>query len=117
MKKITLNSNPCLTCGVCCTHFRVSFYFGEVDSQPGGFVPQHRVIPISPFRVAMKGTELGFGRCNALTGQIGLNIGCEIYDIRPNVCREFPVFIDNKINPECNRLRLKNNMEELVVLS
>ncbi|MEG6657786.1 YkgJ family cysteine cluster protein, partial [Pseudomonas aeruginosa] len=24
--------NPCLTCGACCAHFRVSFYWGECRS-------------------------------------------------------------------------------------
>lgn len=28
--------NPCLDCGICCTHFRISFYWAEADDTPGG---------------------------------------------------------------------------------
>ncbi len=31
--------NPCMTCGACCAHYRVSFYWGESSEAPGGFVP------------------------------------------------------------------------------
>ncbi|GAB4122483.1 MAG: hypothetical protein Fur0040_03190 [Sideroxydans sp.] len=51
--------NPCLGCGVCCMHYRVSFYQGEIDTQPGGYVPADLVLPLTPFRVCMKGTEKG----------------------------------------------------------
>jgi len=94
--------NPCLGCAVCCMHYRVSFYQGELDTQPGGYVPADMVLPLTPFRVCMKGTEKGGGRCIAL-GADGL---CGIYEQRPSVCREFPALMpDGSRNPECLRLR------------
>lgn len=94
--------NPCFGCGCCCRHFRVSFYQGELDTQPGGVVPADLTVPVTPFRVAMRGTEHGEGRCiaQAADGR------CGIYEWRPSVCREFPVFMeDGSMNPECLRLR------------
>lgn len=94
--------NPCFGCGCCCRHFRVSFYQGEVDTQPGGLVPVDLTVPVTPFRVAMKGTEHGKGRCIAQHD----DGRCGIYEQRPSVCREFPVFMeDGSMNPECIRLR------------
>jgi len=94
--------NPCVGCSVCCRHFRVSFYFGELDTQAGGHVPADMAAQISPFRACMKGTESGHGRCVALQHD-GL---CGIYSQRPSVCREFPVFMeDGSMNPDCLRLR------------
>ena len=96
------DGNPCFGCGACCSHFRVSFYHGELDTQPGGIVPAELAAPVTPFRACMKGTEAGQGRCIAL----GADGRCSIYEKRPSVCREFPVFMeDGRMNPECLRLR------------
>lgn len=94
--------NPCPGCAACCMHYRVSFYQGELDTQPGGYVPAELTLQLTPFRVCMKGTEKGDGRCVAL-GVDGL---CGIYERRPSVCREFPALMpDGSMNPECLRLR------------
>lgn len=94
--------NPCLDCGACCRHYRVSFYCGELDSQPGGHVPADMTVKLTPFRACMKGTETGQGRCMALLD----DRRCEIYAQRPSVCREFPVWMeDGSMNPDCLRLR------------
>lgn len=95
-------NNPCFDCGACCRHFRVSFYHGELDSQPGGYVPAQLAVQITPFRACMKGTESGKGQCVAQQP----DGRCAIYDHRPSVCREFPVFMaDGTMNPDCLRLR------------
>ena len=94
-------NNPCFRCGACCFHYRVSFYQGELDSQPGGCVPSILAVAVTPFRVAMRGTETG-GRCMALGG----DGRCTIYQQRPSTCREFPAFLENgERNPECLRLQ------------
>jgi hypothetical protein len=83
-------------------HYRVSFYQGEMDSQPGGYVPSDMAVSLTPFRACMKGTEKAPGRCIAL-GEDSL---CSIYDNRPSVCREFPALMeDGSQNPECIRLQ------------
>ncbi len=96
------HDNPCFGCGLCCRHYRVSFYFGELDSQPGGIVPADLTVAVPPFRACMKGTEHGQGRCVAQQD----DGRCSIYAQRPSVCREFPAFLDDgQINPECLRLQ------------
>lgn len=99
--------NPCLDCGACCAHFRVSFYCGEVAGPGGGQVPEDMVNRIGPLRVCMKGTELGGGRCIALRGELGRpGIHCAIYPLRPTPCREFEIWeSDGRVNPDCQRLR------------
>lgn len=108
--------NPCQSCGVCCTHFRISFFYGECDSN-GGIVPSKLVIPINNTFVAMKGSEHG-GRCIALTGEIGKNIGCSIYENRPSSCRKFHVWDEEGTpNPKCQTLREKAGLPQLLHLS
>lgn len=107
------SDNPCLACGVCCHHFRISFYQGECYSN-GGTVPDDKVIPITPFFVAMRGTEKGNGKCVALSGEIGHNIGCQIYSSRPSVCRAYHVWDENgEPNPKCQELREKHGIPPL----
>ena len=99
---MTGKDNPCSGCNACCRHFRVSFYQGELDTQPGGHVPADLAVQLTPFRACMKGTESGYGSCIALQP----DGRCGIYQNRPSVCREFPVFMpDGSMNPECLRLR------------
>jgi Fe-S-cluster containining protein len=105
--------NPCISCGACCAHFRVSFYFGELagesdDSEDsGGWVPIELTSKVNDFRAAMKGTELGNGRCIALRGEVGrAGVSCSIYDKRPTTCREFNAWqSDGTPDPDCQRLR------------
>lgn len=106
------DKNPCLTCGACCNYFRISFYHGELEGGLGGFVPNERANKLNDFFAVMKGSECG-GRCNALIGEIGKEISCAIYSNRPTPCREFPVIVDGKINPECNKARIKNGLKEI----
>ena len=94
--------SPCEGCGGCCRQFRVSFYHGELDVHPGGFVPAELTTRVTPHLACMKGTELGEGRCVAL----GDDGRCAIYARRPSPCREFLAILpDGSPNPECERLR------------
>lgn len=94
--------NPCFACHACCRHYRVSFYHGELDCQPGGQVPADMAVPITPFLVAMRGTERGHGACIALQP----DGRCGIYARRPSPCREFRVLEeDGRFSAECRRLR------------
>jgi len=63
--------NPCLSCGACCQHFRVSSYQGELSTNLGGTVPADLAVSVTPFTACMKGTETGGGRCVALQGTPG----------------------------------------------
>ncbi|MCC8402654.1 YkgJ family cysteine cluster protein [Paraburkholderia sp. MMS20-SJTN17] len=82
-------SHVCQSCGACCAQFRVSFYWGETDSTTPGGVPESLTTPISPHRVAMRGTEAKPVRCIALVGETGKSVACSIYERRSSTCREF----------------------------
>ena len=103
----TLFDNPCISCGACCAHFRVSFYCGEIAGESGGTVPPELVTQISPLRGCMKGTEQGGQRCIALRGELGKpGIHCAIYEHRPSPCRDFPAWLeDGSPYPDCQRVR------------
>ena len=81
-------ASPCLNCGACCSHFRVSFFWGECASS-GGTVPDDLVVQINPSRVAMIGTDQKPARCCSLEGEVGQATSCSIYEQRSSVCREF----------------------------
>lgn len=108
--------NPCLSCGACCAHFRVSFYWGEIATQDGaGMVPPELVVQVGPLRAAMKGTETGRGRCIALKGEVGCdNVHCSIYENRPSPCREFEPWLANgQPEPDCQRVRARFGLPPL----
>lgn len=108
----TYDQNPCLTCGACCTHFRISFYGGETDAHPYGFVPDSMVVNLTGTIVCMRGTEHApTGRCTALTGEVGKSIACTIYENRPTPCREYHVWDqEGTPNPKCQELRAKHGI-------
>lgn len=108
------DESPCSSCGACCSNFRISFYFGELDAAPGGFVPDGLATKLNDFRACMKGTETG-GRCVALRGEIGKGpISCDIYANRPTPCREYPVWeMDGSPNPSCQALRARVGLAPL----
>ncbi|SHI20815.1 YkgJ family cysteine cluster protein [Pollutimonas bauzanensis] len=111
----TSAANPCLSCGACCAHFRVSFYCGEIAGESGGTVPPELVTQVSPLRACMKGTEYGGRRCVALRGELGHDgIHCAIYEQRPTPCREFQAWLDDGTpNPDCQRLRKAIGLQPL----
>jgi uncharacterized protein len=101
-------SQACLSCGACCTAFRVSFYWAETDAHPQGTVPDHLTIPIGPYHVAMRGTEKHPVRCIALQGEIGHYAHCSIYPLRSTTCREFQAG-----DERCAAARLKYDLPPL----
>lgn len=106
-RAVTMDAyNPCLDCGICCTHFRISFYWGEGDDAPGGFVPAGMTEQLTPHLRCMKGSNELPRRCSALGGEVGKQVFCTIYENRPTPCREFPThFEDGTPNPKCDELR------------
>ncbi|WP_040064898.1 YkgJ family cysteine cluster protein [Pseudomonas batumici] len=99
------DANPCLNCGACCAHFRVSFYWGECASA-GGLVPDELVTQVSPNHVAMLGTERRPVRCTALEGEVGQQTSCSIYHQRSSTCREFEAsWVDGVHNDHCDKAR------------
>lgn len=103
----TQEENPCISCGLCCSNFRVSFYHGEIEGMPFGFVPAALVEKLNESRACMKGTSQKNPRCIALSGTLCEQVACTIYEQRPTPCREFAVWEDNgKVNERCQNLRV-----------
>ncbi|WP_092507633.1 YkgJ family cysteine cluster protein [Xenorhabdus mauleonii] len=115
----TLNSqsklldNPCISCGACCSYFRVSFYWAEAEDG-GGTVPVSRTEKLNDFMRCMKGTNEPRPRCINLCGEIGKSVSCSIYHNRPSPCREFPqAWETNDYNENCDRARAAHGLPPL----
>ena len=82
------SAHPCLSCGACCASFRVDFAVYEMQAM-GGTVPDGLALDVNGSTCRMRGTEQVPIRCAALTGQVGQQVACSIYELRPAPCREF----------------------------
>jgi Fe-S-cluster containining protein len=102
-------SNDCQSCGACCAHFRVSFYWGETDSALGGTVPTLLTIPIHSIYVAMRGTDQHPSHCVALRGKVGEQVSCGIYEQRSSTCKE--VIAGDE---QCNKARRAYNLGPII---
>ena len=110
--------NPCLNCGGCCSHFRVSFYHGEIEGMPLGVVPAHLTEKLTESRACMQGTSQKNPRCIALSGTPGVQTSCTIYAQRPTPCREFMAWDEHGMpNVDCQRLRANLGLALLVTKS
>ena len=110
MIKNNISINPCLTCGACCSYYRISFYEGEIIS---GHASEDLISELEFPYVCMAGTESG-GRCNCLTGEIGKEVKCSIYNHRPSVCKGFNIWNSaGIINKRCNNARGKHGLIKL----
>ena len=110
-------NNPCLRCGACCAYFRVSFYWSEADSAAGGVTPADHTVKITPFLLAMRGTDLCPPRCAALEGEIGKRVRCTIHPARPSPCREFRAsWVDGPRSERCDRARAAHGLPPLTPL-
>jgi len=107
-------SNPCLECGACCAHYRVSFHWSETERFLGGATPSELTTRVTPHRVAMRGTEGAAPRCTVLEGRIGRAVHCRIYAERPSPCREFQAsWVDGEHNPRCDAARARHGLPPL----
>ena len=106
--------NPCLTCGACCAHYLVTFYWAE-GSDAGGQVPVELTVDIDHSRRAMRGTtDKSCTRCVALDGIVGFAVRCSIFGYRPSLCGEFPAsWADGQQHELCDRARLAKGLELL----
>ncbi|GAB4058074.1 YkgJ family cysteine cluster protein [Uliginosibacterium sediminicola] len=106
--------NPCIRCGACCSHFRVSFYWGEADDAPGGCVPAALTTQVTPHLRAMCGTHPHAVRCVALEGELGREVRCSIYAQRPSPCHDFAAWeLDGSPNEACTRARAAHGLPPL----
>ncbi|MEW6444977.1 MAG: YkgJ family cysteine cluster protein [Pseudomonadota bacterium] len=108
------DANPCLSCGACCSTFRVSFYWTEAEPAAGGCVPPELTDKLNDFRAVMKGTNRPEPRCAALQGDVGGFTPCAIYENRPSPCREFLMALDDpEQDTACDRARERWGLSRL----
>lgn len=108
--------HPCLRCGACCAIFRVSFESSEISPESLD-VPAAFTIAGDPGSSLMKGTERDFRiRCVALSGQVGKNATCLIYERRPSPCRKFEAsFAHGVREPRCDEARAGHRLPPLTL--
>lgn len=75
--------DACMSCGACCSFYRVSFYWAEGEN-----MPEHMVEPLNATLSCMAGTNQAQPRCVALEGEIGQQVSCGIYQHRSSTCKE-----------------------------
>ena len=103
-------THPCLTCGACCASFRVDFSVHETQEW-GGDVPDGLAVEVTSSTCRMRGTDHSPPRCAALTGKVGRQAACGIYEWRPSPCREFAAgseVFETSGEPRPNRLVRRN---------
>lgn len=99
-------AHPCLSCGACCAHFRVSLHWSEADPGLGGRVPFELTEPLRAHERAMRGTSQSSPRCIALDADIGRYSRCTIHDRRPSVCARVPASLEfGARSSQCDRSR------------
>lgn len=99
--------SACTRCGACCASFRVDFAVYELEGL-GGQVPAGLAVDVNGSTCRMRGTDHVPIRCAALTGQVGEQVACGIYEWRPSPCREF-----SEGDYACNKARLRHGLTAL----
>ena len=107
-------AESCLSCGACCAAFRVDFHCADLSSAPGSGVPLALTVPMTATLVRMRGTDEAPPRCVALEGEIGQQVRCTIYDVRPGPCRDFAPYAPLGIGDDaCDRARRRHGLAPL----
>lgn len=105
--------SPCVRCGACCASFRVDFARKELMSE-GGCVPDGLAVPLTEHLCRMRGTDHAQPRCAALSGQVGVDARCGIYEWRPGPCREFGLLAPlGRGDDACSRARQRHGLPPL----
>ncbi|MCA6217887.1 YkgJ family cysteine cluster protein [Ideonella sp. B7] len=107
------DDNPCTHCGACCASFRVDFAREELQSE-GGCVPDGLAVPLNETLCRMRGTDHAQPRCAALSGRVGVDARCGIYEWRPAPCREFGLLAPlGRGDDACERARRRHGLPPL----
>ena len=77
--------HPCLSCGACCAHYRVSLHWSETETFG---TPLALTETFGPHTLVMRGTWQPQPHCAALQGEVGREAHCSIYAQRPSPCRD-----------------------------
>jgi uncharacterized protein len=111
---MSTDDNPCVRCGACCASFRVDFAREELGSE-GGQVPDGLAVEVTDHVCRMRGTDHASPRCAALTGRVGIDARCGIYEWRPSPCREFGMLAPlGRGDDACSRARSRHGLPPLL---
>ena len=99
--------SACQTCGACCASYRVDFSSHELLSM-GGTVPDGLAVEVAGATCRMRGTDHVPVRCAALTGKVGGQVACAIYEWRPGPCHEL-----EEGSEACERARARHGLPAL----
>ena len=77
----TGDTSPCQACGACCAYSSNWPRFTTEDDAALDLIPSKFV------NEKLSGMRCDGERCSALSGKIGVATCCEIYAVRPEVCR------------------------------
>jgi len=106
--------HPCLSCGACCAHFRISFHWSEAEPALGGQVPIELTEPLRRHERVMRGTSQESPRCIALDAEIGVRSHCSIHPVRPSVCRAVDASWEfGAPSPQCDKARVAHGLAPL----
>ena len=106
--------HPCLSCGACCTQYRVAFHWLESDEFTDGGVPARLTQRLDAHRLCMQGTYGPPIRCAALEAEIGVHSRCTIHPQRPSVCREVEASWESGApSAQCDRARAAHGLAPL----
>lgn len=106
--------HPCLSCGACCAHFRVSFHWSEAEPALGGVVPVELTEALRRHERVMRGTSQPQPRCIALDARIGEYSRCTIHPVRPSVCAAVPASWEfGEPSAQCDKARLAHGLPPL----
>lgn len=78
----------CLTCGLCC-FYGLSVPVADDDPTPPENYWEIMLDDAASEIVVSKNLKRTDTKCNYLNGEIGENVACQIYEVRPNTCRVF----------------------------
>lgn len=107
-------THPCLSCGACCTMYRVAFHWLESDAATPGGVPAEMTEKLDDHRLCMRGTFAPPIRCIALDADIGHRSRCTIHPRRPSVCREVDASWEfGAASPQCDQARRAHGLPVL----
>jgi Fe-S-cluster containining protein len=103
--------SACTRCGACCASYRVDFSVHELDDM-GGHVPAGLAVEVNGSTCRIRGTDHVPTRCAALTGRVGEQVACGIYEWRPSPCREF-----EEGSEACQQARARHGLPPLDALA
>lgn len=113
MKSVVAKDYDCVSCGACC--------YNPDDNREIGYIDY---IEIEPRDKIMRNPDLvrrlvvldddliphmrlsHHQRCAALTGKLGVKVGCSIYHDRPSICRRFDAG-----SKKCKELRRERGVD------